>query len=162
MIVPDRVSFARGLGAALAAPDPAQGVNDLLRDVLTTEPVGWESDEQRLVRGISERVDVASGDADRLLPLARNVQALLDDASSNDAVELLLELIAERERVLGILRKYAQGTITQTGFLSFVAEQRWPESVRRRVAALSPADISSLVKALEESDIPQLEAFLIA
>ena len=161
-MVPDRKAFARGLGAALAAPEPAQRVNDLLRDVLTTEPVTWESDEQRLIRSISERVDVASGDAARLLTLARNVQTLLDEASSNDAVELLLELIAERERVLGIIRKHVQGTINRTAFLSFVAEQHWPESVRRRVAALSPADIASLATALDEGDITLLEVSLVA
>lgn len=162
MTVPDRMAFARDLGAALAALEPAQRVNDLLRGVLTTEPVARESDEQRLVRSISERVDVASGDAARLLTLARNVQTLLDHASSNEAVELLLELITERERVAGIIRKYAQGTITRASFLSFVAEQRWPESVRRRVTALSPAEIASLATALEESDITELEASFVA
>lgn len=161
-MVPDRMTFARGLGAALTAPEPAQRVNDLLRGVLTTEPLAWESEDQRLVRGISERVDVASGDATRLLTLARNVQSLLDDASSNEAVELLLELIAERERVLRILRKYAEGTLTRTSLLAFVAEQRWPESVRRRVTALSSADIVRLATALEEGDITQLEASLVA
>jgi len=160
--VPDRTAFARGLGAALAAPEAAQHVNDLLRGVLTTEPAAWESEEQRLVRSISERVDVASGDVTRLLRLARNIHTLVEDASSNRTVELLLELIAERERVLGIIRKHAQGTITRTGFLSFVAEQRWPESVRRRVAALSQADIASLATALEDGDITKLETSLIA
>lgn len=161
-MVPDRMAFARGLGAALSAPKPAQRVKDLLRGVLTTEPVAWESEDQRLVRGISERMDVASGDAIRLVTLARSVQSLLDNASSNEAVELLLELIAERERVLRILRKYAEGTITRTGFLSFVAEQRWPASVRRCVTALSSADIASLATALQAGDIPQLEASLVA
>jgi len=161
-MMPDRPTLARGLGAALAAPEPAQRVNDFLRAVLTTEPVAWESDEQRLMRHISERVDVASGDAGRLVSLAQNVQGLLNAASSNEAVELLLELVVERERVLGILRKYAQGTISRTGFLSFVTEQRWPEPVRHRVAALSPADVEGVVTALEQSDIARLESLLVA
>ncbi len=162
MTVPDRVGLARGLGAALAAPEPAQRVNDVLRAVLTTEPVASESDEQRLMRSVSERIDVASGDASRLVLLARNVHALLDAASSNDVVEVLLELVAERERVLGILRKYAAGTITRTGFLSFIAEQRWPESVRRCIAALSPGDIEGVVNALDEGDITRLETLIVA
>jgi hypothetical protein len=160
--VPDRVALARGLGAALAAPEPAQRVNDVLRAVLTTEPVSLESDEQRLMRSISERIDVASGDASRLVLLARNVHALLDAASSNDVVELLFELVAERERVLGVLRKYAAAAITRTGFLSFIAEQRWPESVRRRIAALSPSDIEGVVNALQEGDITRLETLIVA
>ncbi|MCC6930037.1 MAG: hypothetical protein IT359_13725 [Gemmatimonadaceae bacterium] len=136
-------------------------MNDLLRGVLTIDPGVWESDDQRLVRSISERVDVASGDDTRLLTLARDVRSLLDEASSNEAVELLLELIAERERVLGIIRKYAQGEITRTSFLSFVAEQRWPESVRHRMSALSAAGVMSLATALEAGDITQIEASLI-
>ncbi|MFN2637434.1 MAG: hypothetical protein ABR585_10440 [Gemmatimonadaceae bacterium] len=159
--MPHRSTFARGLGAALAAPEPAHRVKDLLRAVLTTEPVAWESDEQRLMHHVSERVDVASGDPGRLVSLAQNVQGLLKTASSNDSVELLLELVAERERVLGILRKYAQGTISRTAFLSFLAEQHWPELVRHRVAALSPADIEGLMTALEQSNIARLETLLV-
>lgn len=161
-MVPDRMSLARELGAALAAPKPARLVNDLLRGVLTIEPVAWESDEQRLIRSISERVNAAGGDGTRLLMLARDVHSLLEGASSNEAVELLLELIAERERVLGVIRKHVQGTITRTAFLSFVAEQPWPERVRRRMAALSPADIARLATALEEGDVARLEASLVA
>lgn len=161
MTLPDRMSFARGLGAALAASEPVQRVNDLLRRVLTTEPGAWESNEQRLVRGVSERVDAVSGDADRLLVLARDVRHLLEDASSDDAVEFLLELTAERERVVGVIRKYAEGTISRSGFLSFVGEQRWPEVIRRRVAVLTAADLTDLMTALEEADVAQLEALLV-
>ena len=160
MMLPDRMSFARGLGAALAAPEPLRGVTELLHRVLATEPAGWESDEQRLVRGITERLDTASGNANRLLVLARDVERLLDHASSNDGVELLLELIAERQRVLTVMRKYAEGTISRTGFLSFIGEQRWPDLVRRRMATLSEAGLVSVMKALEQSDIVELEAIL--
>ena len=90
-----------------------------------------------------------------------NVQDLLDGTSSAEAVERLLELVAERARVLEIARKHAQGAITRTSFLSFVAEQRWPESVRRRMAALSPADLASLVAALEGNEIARLETLLV-
>ena len=81
---------------------------------------------------------------------------------SNEVVRILLELVAERERLLGILRTYAKGTITQTGFLSFVAEQRWPDRVRRRIASLSPSDIEDLVNALDEGDIARLEGLIVA
>lgn len=157
MTPPDRMSFARGLGAALAAPEPVQRVNHLLRDVLTPEPAAWESDEQRLVRGIAERIDTASGDTKRLLVLARDVEHLLEEASSNHGVNLLLELIAERQRALTVMRKYAEGTISRTSFLSYIGEQRWPDSVRRRMAEVSAADLPNVISALEQSDIMQLE-----
>ncbi len=160
MMTPDRATLARDLGMALATPKPAERINALLRAVLTAEPVASEPKEQRLMRSISERLDVASGEANRLLPLAQNVQALLDAACSNEAVELLVELIAERERVLDVLRKYAQGMITRTSFLSFIAEQRWPERVRQRIIMLSPTEIESMTKALEERNMMYLEALL--
>lgn len=162
MTLSDRTSFSHSLEAALAASEPVQRVNDLLRRVLALEPVPWESDEQRLVRGVAERIDTASGDANRLVVLARDVEHLLDQASSNDSVEILLELIAERQRVMIVMRKYAEGTISRTSLLSFVGEQRWPDSVRRRVAELSADDLANVMKALEESDIVQLEKILIA
>lgn len=161
MSVPDRKSFAGRLEAALLAPQPAQRVSSVIGEVLTEEPSVTESEDQRLVRRISERVDVASADSARLLRLARDVQDLLDGTSSAEAVERLLELVAERARVLEIARKHAQGAITRTSFLSFVAEQRWPESVRRRMAALSPADLASLVAALEGNEIARLETLLV-
>ncbi len=157
MIPSDRMSFACDLRAALAVPEPVQGVNDLLRRVLTSEFATWESDEQRLVREIAERLDTASGEATRLLVLARDVGILLDQASSNLGVERLLELIAERHRVLVVLRKYAEGTISRTSFLSFIAEQQWPELVRRRMAELSTSEIANVMQALAQSDISKLE-----
>ena len=161
MTLPDRMHFAQGLGAALAAPKPAQRVSDLLRRVLTTEPDTWESEEQRLVRATSERMDVASGDTERLLLLARGIRHLLSEASSNHAVELLLELTVERERVMGVICKHAEGTIGRTSFLSFIGEQRWPDLLRRRVAALTMAELADLRTALEEVNVAQLEDLLI-
>jgi hypothetical protein len=158
--LPDWKAFAHDLGAALAAPEPEQRLNDLLFRVLATEPSGWESDEQRLVRVIAGRVDAADAGSMRRLALARNVQALLDNASSIDAVVLLLELVAERERVLGVLHKHLHGTVSRTGLLSFIAEQRWPESVRQRVAALTESDIAGLLSSLEMNNIGQLETAL--
>lgn len=64
--------------------------------------------------------------------------------------------------MLTVMRKYAEGSISRTGFLSFVGEQRWPDAVRRRVAELSAEDVANVMKALEESDIRQLEKILIA
>ena len=100
MSVPDRKSFAGRLEAALLAPQPAQRVSSVIGEVLTEEPSVTESEDQRLVRRISERVNVASADSARLLRLARDVQDLLDGTSSAEAVERLLELVAERARVL--------------------------------------------------------------
>jgi hypothetical protein len=127
---------------------------------LTIDPSPWEANEQRLVRAIAERVDTTSGDAERLIGLAGDVAQLLDEASSNEEVERLLELVAERQRALTVVRKYIEGMISRTSFLSFVTEQRWSDPIRRRVAALSEADLRSLVSALEHVDVPRIETIL--
>lgn len=162
MMLPDRISFSQELGAALVAPKPVQRVNELLRCFLTTAPAPWESDDQRLLRTIVERLDTASGDPGRLLILAQDVKQLLDRASSSDQVELLLELFAERQRVLGVMRKHATGAITRAGFLSFIGEQRWSDVVRRRMAALSSVEFANVMDALEGSDVMRLETILTA
>lgn len=162
MRIPGRAELASDLRAALSSPEPAKRVTALLRQLLATEPSMSHSEEQQLVRRIGERVDVAAGDDARLLAVARDVQTLLEGASSPEAVELLLELMAERERVSAVLRKYARGTISRTSFLSYLGEQRWPERIRRRVAVLSPNDVAELVRALEVGSSAQLEELLIA
>ncbi len=162
MTLPDPMFFSHGLGAALATPEPAQRVNELVRRVLTTEPAAWESDGHRLLRVIAERLDTVSEDPRRLLVLAQDVKHLIDHASSNDQIELLLELLAERERVLGVMRKYTEGVISRTGFLSFIREQRWPDVIRGRMAALSEIEFASVMKSLEQCDVIQLESILTA
>jgi hypothetical protein len=159
-MMPDRTSFADSLALALAAAKPAQEVNELLRRVLMSEPSDWQSDEQHLVRRISERIDAVAGHEERVLVLARDVQRLLEGASSTHAVTLLLDLIVDRERSLAVLQKYDQDTISRTSLLSFVAEQHWPDAVRHRIIALTPPEFRILIAALAETDIEQLEALL--
>jgi hypothetical protein len=159
------MTLARALGAALTAPAPAHEVTALLRGILTSEPTAWESDEQSLVRRVAGRLDTISDDKDRLLALARDLLHLLEDASSSDGVEALLEVFAERERFLSLMKKHADGIVSRTSLLSYVAEQRWPHQVRQRIAALAAADPSNLMNlmdALQTGDISWLEETLVA
>ncbi len=159
MNVSDLFSFADDLGAALAAPQPAQRVNELIRGVLIDDSE-WESDEQRLIHSISERLDMVSSDSRKLLILASDVLALIGEASSSERIEMLLELIADRQRSAEVMRKYAQGIISRTGYLAFLSEQRWPEAVRVRMTALSESDLIRLTHALERLEVGQLEVIL--
>lgn len=85
VMTPDRMCFARDPGAALAAPDPARRVCALLRCVLTSESLACESDEQRLIRSITERIDAAGRDGTRLFRVARDVHSLLDGSGRRGA-----------------------------------------------------------------------------
>ncbi len=161
MTASDRRSFARSLGEGLSSPEPVRRVNELLRNAMVSDSTEWEVDDQRLVRAVAQRLDAVNGDTERFVGFARDIELLLDRASSNDSVELLLELMAERQRLAEIVRKYAAGHLSRTSFMSFVTEQRWPGQLRQRVGALSPDDLTKLVDALEQSDIARLEAALI-
>lgn len=161
MTLPDRLAFVQQLGAALAAPQPASATRELLHRILTADLASWDADEQQFVRRITERLDATNGDSDRLVVFASDVQRLLSEASSNEIITLLIEVVAERRRALSIIRKLLNGTISRTSFLSFVSEQRWPDAVRRRIAALSPTDLAKLAIALDRADVSELETILI-
>lgn len=160
MTLPSLSVFAVRLGEALASAEPQKAVRALLDDVLISDPMNWESEQPHLVSAIVQRIDAVDNGSERLVDLARDLHRLLQDASSCERIQLLLEVVAERERVSGILGKYLVGTISRTGFLSFVAEQRWPDDIRRKVVDLETSDLSTLSTALYEADIPRLEALL--
>lgn len=151
--------FGEELEAALAAPDSPQAVRDLVRQVLVSEPPQDHGGGQ-LVRRLGERLDVVEGDPTRMVALAKDLTKLLRGASSEDAISLLLEVVAERERFLGVLSKHMDGTISRTGLLSFIAKQRWPQAVKRRAEGVTAMDAQSLREALRSRDFRQLERLL--
>jgi hypothetical protein len=114
-------------------------------------------DEQEQVRRIAERVDASSESDERLRDLAQDISVLLESASSLESIDKLLELIADRRRAAAVLHKFEKDKISRTGLLSFISEQRWPESVRRRVSAMTPRELAALAAALETADVSVLE-----
>jgi len=159
MTIPNRSVFAADLGEALGSADPQKAVRALLDDVLIAGPISREI-EQDLVCEVAQRIDAADDGSERLVNLARDLRKLLQDGSSRERIQLLLEVVAERERVSSIVGKYLEGTISRTGFLSFVAEQRWPNEIREKVADLETPDLLTLLTALGEADMARLEALL--
>ncbi|MEP6763889.1 MAG: hypothetical protein ABJB66_06240 [Gemmatimonadaceae bacterium] len=105
---------------------------------------------------IAERLDTMSGESRALLLFTQDVKQLIDETSSGEQIELLLELIAERERVLGVLHKYLDAAITRGAFLSFVSAQRWPIVVRDLVTTLSSSELTRMAAALDQCDVALL------
>lgn len=154
----ERLAFAQRLESALTAPKPAQQIAELLRAVFVAD---WPLDDQRdrrLVRKVAERLDAENASDRAMITFATDLQKLLSHASSDKNVELLLELVMARERFTSVARKYFDGTISRTGFLSFVSEQPWPDVVRRRVSTMPDADLRELTEALEQRDFELLES----
>jgi hypothetical protein len=92
-----------------------------------------------------------------VVDVATDMQKLLAHATSDETVELLAELMIGRERMLATARQYFAGTLRRTSFLSFVAEQPWPDVVRQRVSTMPDAELRVLTVALERHDVPTLE-----
>lgn len=157
MTVPERLAFARQLESALAAREPAREVAELLRSVFVTEWPPDDRSDQWLVRKVAERIDAHTATGGGIIGLATDVQKLLSQASSDETVELLVDLVIERERFASVARKYLTRTISRTSFLSFVAEQSWPAVVRRRVSTLPDAELGELTNGLERQDFVLVE-----
>jgi hypothetical protein len=84
--------------------------------------------------------------------LAGDFHALLRDVAQSEAAESLLQVAADRERFLAIIEKYRGGIVSRTQFLSYVAEQRWPDAIRRRVASMPDAELTALRRAVSDRD----------
>jgi hypothetical protein len=59
------------------------------------------------------------------------------------------------------MQKYFLGIVTRTSLLSFIAEQRWPQPIRQRMASLRNPDLARLLTALLEMDVRTIESILL-
>jgi hypothetical protein len=95
-----------------------------------------------------------------MVALAAAIERLLSQVTSDESVELLLDLVVHRKRFLAVARKYLEGTISRTNFLSFVAEQRWPDAIQRRVSTMPDPELTRLASTLEERDFALVESII--
>jgi hypothetical protein len=156
----DRATFAAALGNARSAPTPVPTVREFIRGVLRELDVTSEG-----AFGVIEEAALlldTMGDADhRLLALVQDVVALLAQASSDDAAESMLRLVAERHRVSTVLEKHLANVISRTAFLSFAAEQLWPPEMRRKITRISRDELQQLSKHLSALEIVEIERLLL-
>ena len=95
---------------------------------------------------------MASANDGDLTEVARELHALLCDVQEDDLAKDLVPLARDRVNVTHVLRKVVDKHISRTGWLSYVAEQRWPASVKTGLAALDGSRLSQLLIALLNSD----------
>lgn len=149
---PNRTEIAQRMRDALASSDAPAALKELLRSMIVAHDIQSESENIRILSYLVQRLDTMQGDAARLVALATDFEVLLRHASSVEEVESLLELVAERERFSDIVRKYLAGVLSRSSFLSFITEQRWPASTRRRLSELSEQELVRLMRALSIRD----------
>lgn len=153
-------SFAGDLRSSLNADDPGSEITHLVRQIIASDPQIVESEEQAIVRSAAERLDV-SADGARLTRFATDVATLIEQSLSPNEVDLLLELIAERSRAVDIVRKYMDGRLTRTSYLSFLSSQRWPQTVKLRLQALNDEETVRLATALEDLDVDSIRSLVL-
>jgi hypothetical protein len=156
----DRAETAQWLRDAVSGRIPASALRDWIRAAMVGNAIQLDPDDAHLLGPLIERLDMVQDDDVALLELAADFHTLLAQPALENAVTLLLELVVDRARFLEILRKYDQGVIRRTQFLSYLSEQPWPQSVRARVATLSSNDVQSLRDALSSKDYRRVASFL--
>jgi hypothetical protein len=132
-----------------------------MRRILVAESMTPETSEQVSVRWLVERLDAWTTVSGNISAVVNDIMPLLERASSSE-VELLLEMMLDRKRVAKVFDKYIQGTISRTGYLSFVAEQRWPAHLRRRMRIMGIQAVSETRSALVKRDIALLRRAVLA
>jgi hypothetical protein len=156
----DRIRFGELLQKASTGSAAPNEVQKVLRGVLLSTPALSGSADDHLIRSVAERIDTVTSDPARLRSLAHDLGLLLMRSSSAEVAELLLEVVAERRRVLQVLERHSDGVVTRTGFLSFVSAQNWPKLVRTQVGALSDPGLEGFRAALNHLSVEQLEEVL--
>lgn len=140
------------LAAVDADPSAIAGLRAWVRDVVIGDDVELEGQVEALVLAVVEKLDMASANDGDLTEVARELHALLQDVQEDDVAKEMVPLARDRVNVTDVVRKVVGGHISRTGWLSYVAEQRWPASVNSGMAALEDPRLSQLLNALSNSD----------
>jgi len=155
-----RAALEEQLAAVDADPSAAAALRAWVRDVVIGDDVEVESKVEPLILGALEKLDLASVNDGDLTEVARELHALLRDVQEDDLAKDLVPLARDRVQVTHVLRKVVDGHISRTGWLSYVAEQRWPASVKNGLTALDGSRLSQLLNALSHSNYKTVAVLL--
>jgi hypothetical protein len=147
--------FADGeldLTALRRAFEPSLDADPL--DVARSDARPWADapDDARLAWRLIHLFDSAPpADEAVLRRLAGRLLRSVADAGSATTHELL-RVIADQDRFCEILRRHHAGVISRTGFLSVVAESRYPPHVKLWLRHAGPAALARLCARLEAGE----------
>jgi len=147
-----RSALEEQLAAVDANPSAAAALRAWVRDVVIGDDVELDIHVESLILAAVEKLDLASANDGDLTEVARELRALLRDVEDDDVAKDLVPLARDRVHVTQVLRKVVGGHISRTGWLSYVAEQRWPAAVKNGLAALDSSRLDQLLNALVSSD----------
>ena len=136
--------------------EPALDADPL--DVARSDARPWADapDDARLAWRLIHLFDSAEPDDEAALRrLADRLVRSVADAGSATTHELL-RLIADQDRFCEILRRHRRGVVSRTGFLSVVAESRYPPHVKLWLQHAGPGALARLCARLEAGEYAAL------
>lgn len=147
-----RMALEEQLAAVDSDPQAVAALRAWIRDVLVGDDVELDGPVEPLILAVVEKLDLASRNDADLREVARDLGRLLHDVQDHDVARNLVPLVRDRVNLTLVLRKVLSGTISHTGWLSYLAEHPWPAPVKEGLGALSDAGLKRLLDALLNED----------
>jgi hypothetical protein len=101
-------------------------------DVAESDPAPWERapDEARLFWRLVYLIESGDADDEEFRDDAARIVASLDATGSAVTTYELLPIVLDAPRLCAIVQKHRTGVVSRTGFLSMIAESRYPAHVK--------------------------------
>ena len=145
----------------MTGADPFACVRRVVDRWIEEIPSGELETDQAVATKAAFRIDAVDSSSARFVDLAKDFGVLLSSCSAADVL-LLADVVAESGRLLQVLDKYFEGTLTRTSFLSYVADQQFESMVKARLGILDDLGLRELRLALSGADPRKLRAILLA
>jgi hypothetical protein len=160
-ILLNRSTLESTLRELLGGTRPEAEFRGWLEMAVVGDSVDMPAEDEVLVSAIVDWLDSSRDTSQDLHAAAESAARLLQSGLTNDEVCQILDVVRNRSRLLEVLTKLAAQQLTRTAFLSFVAEQRWPPVVKKRLAGLSTAKLPTLAETLRRKDYAVLPRLLL-
>jgi hypothetical protein len=136
----------------------AQGVLDLdemrrrFAPAITGGDLFGTGNEGDLIASVAFALEDESIDEEAHRLQAGRLAAALDSPLSNEEILVLLPLILGSPRLCSVLSKLEAGTVSRTGYLSFIAESPYGSEAKRWLLAASMPALRELGQMLQNCD----------
>ena len=145
-------------GGSLSLADVQRRLDPLLAsdslDIEASDPARWDlgADEERLFWWLVYLIESESDDGDGpRRRMGRIVHCLDTTRSAADTYELL-PLVFDQDRLQTIVAKHRAGIISRTGFLSVLAESRYPPHAKLWLEHADPGALTRLAELLAQGE----------
>lgn len=150
-------SFVHSLEERVRAQDLSL-LRDFVREAVISVDLVSTSSDAIFVREAVGYLDYVVDDG-QLLLLATDVAEVYRSCGCGDGVSML-GFVRSRHRTGVVLEKVLDGTISRTGFLSFLSAARFDGPIKEALKRMSEAELEALAHALRGGDIQDIARML--